>query len=92
MQAKLNLITFDFRKARNLLSNALDIAKKYNQERLFTRILNEQDELSKNFVKWEKLKASGANISERMELAHIDEQIKSILQKRKYLRIFKLQK
>jgi len=88
LQAKVNLIKFDFRKARNLLSEALDIAKKYHQERLFTRILNEQDKLSKDFVKWEKLKALGADISERMELARIDEQIESILQKRKYLKIF----
>ncbi|MFW9773569.1 MAG: tetratricopeptide repeat protein [Candidatus Thorarchaeota archaeon] len=88
LQAKLNLIKFDFRKARNLLSNALDISKKYGQERLFTQILNEQEELSKNFIKWEKLKVTGADISERMELARIDEQIESIIQKRKYLKIF----
>ena len=53
---------------------------------LAERILNEQDELSKNFIKWEKLKASGANISERMDLARIDEQIEIMLQKRRYLK------
>lgn len=86
LQAKLKLITFEFRKAQNLLSKALDIAEKYGQERLAKRILNEQDELSKNFIKWEKLKASGAKMSERMDLARIDEQIEIMLQKRRYLK------
>jgi len=85
-QAKLKLIIFEFREAQNLLSKALNIAEKYGQERLAKRILNEQDELSKNFIKWEKLKASGANMSERMDLARIDEQIEIMLQKRRYLK------
>lgn len=86
LQAKLKLITFEFRKAQNLLSKALDIAEKYSQKRLAKQILNEQDELSKNFIKWEKLKASGASMSERMDLARIDEQIEVMFQKRRYLK------
>jgi len=85
-QAKLKLITFEFKEAQKLLTKALDIAEKYGQERLAKRLLNEQDELSKNFIKWEKLKASGASMSERMDLARIDEQIEILLQKRRYLK------
>ena len=86
LQANLKLITFEFREAQNLLSKALDIAEKYGQERLAKRILIEQDEMSKNFIKWEKLKASGANMAECMDLARIDEQIEIMLQKRRYLK------
>jgi len=85
-QAKLKLIIFEFREAQNYLTQALNIAKKYGQNRLVKRILNEQDELSNNFIKWEKLKASRAGISERMDLARIDEQIEILLQKRRYLK------
>jgi tetratricopeptide (TPR) repeat protein len=88
LQAKLKLITFEFRNAQKLLSKALDVAGRYNLDRLVNRILNEQNELSKNFIKWEKLKASGENISERMDLARIDEQIEIMLQKRVYLKKF----
>lgn len=86
LQAKLKLITFEFRNAQKLLSKALDVAERYSLDRLANRILYEQNELSKNYIKWEKLKASGANMSERMDLAHMEEQIEILLQKRKYLR------
>ncbi|MFW9876030.1 MAG: hypothetical protein ACFFG0_23250 [Candidatus Thorarchaeota archaeon] len=54
------------------------------------RIMSEQGEFSKNFTKWEKLIDAGANISERMDLARIDEQIELLLHKRKYLKIIKV--
>ncbi len=86
LQAKLNLITFEFKKAQILLNQALNTAEKHGLTRLAKRITNEQDELSKNFIKWEKMKVSGVNISERMDLARIDEQIKNLLRKRMYLK------
>lgn len=86
LQAKLKLITFEFKEAQILLNQALDSAEKNGLNRLIKRITNEQDELSKNFIKWEKMKVSGANISERMDLARIDEQIKLLLRKRIYLK------
>ncbi|MFX1307140.1 MAG: hypothetical protein ACFFDG_10010, partial [Promethearchaeota archaeon] len=79
-------ITFEFREVKNLLSQALDLAEKYGQDRLIRRIVEVRDELSKDFIKWEKLKASGATISARMNLARIDEQIEILLQKRRYLK------
>ncbi|MGB5913118.1 MAG: hypothetical protein WBH31_18150, partial [Promethearchaeia archaeon] len=86
LQAKLKLITFEFKEAQILLNQAQATAEKHSLDRLAKRITNEQAELSKNFIKWEKMKASGGNISERMDLARIDEQIKILLRKRMYLK------
>lgn len=86
LQAKLKLLNFQFKEAQILLNQALDTAEKYGLNRLTKRITTEQDELSKNFIRWEKMKVSGANISERMGLARIDEQIKILLRKRIYLK------
>ncbi|MFX0019353.1 MAG: hypothetical protein ACFFAK_08000 [Promethearchaeota archaeon] len=86
LQAKLKLINFEFKEAQILLNQALDTAEKYGLNRLIKRITTEQDELSKNFISWEKMKASGVSISERMGLTRIDEQIKLLLRKRKYLK------
>ncbi|MFW9942084.1 MAG: hypothetical protein ACFFFT_13665 [Candidatus Thorarchaeota archaeon] len=85
-QAKLKLIIFDFKKAEDFLTQALNTAEKYGQDLLIKRIMNEQGELSKNLIKWEKLKDTRASMSERMDLARIDEQIELLLQKRKYLK------
>ncbi len=52
--------------------------------------MKEQANLSRNFSKWERLKDSGANISDRMDLARIDEQIELLLQKRRYLKTIKI--
>ncbi|MFX1493210.1 MAG: hypothetical protein ACFFBZ_02905 [Promethearchaeota archaeon] len=87
LQAKLKLITFEFKEAQILLKQALDTAEKNGLNRLAKRITNEQDELSKNFIRWEKMKVSGSNISERMDLARIDDQVKLLLRKRMYLKI-----
>ncbi|MFX0178461.1 MAG: tetratricopeptide repeat protein [Candidatus Hodarchaeota archaeon] len=87
LQAKLKLITFEFKEPQILLNQALNTAEKHGLNRLAKRITNEQDELSNNFIKWEKMKASGTNISERMDLARIDEQVKNLLRKRMYLKI-----
>jgi tetratricopeptide (TPR) repeat protein len=82
LEAKLKLITFEFNETKILLNKALDTAKKYGLNRLVQRITIEQYTLSKNFIRWEKMKISGANIAERMGLALIDEQIKRLLRKR----------
>jgi tetratricopeptide (TPR) repeat protein len=85
-QAKLKLITFEFNESQKLLEQALFTAEKYGQDRMKKLIIKEQGDLSRNLIKWEKLKDSGANISERMDLACIDEQIELLLQKRRYIR------
>jgi len=87
-QSKLNLLSFKFEDAQGILIIAYDIAEKYGQDRLVKRITSEQSELLTNSMKWEILKESGAKISDRMNLAQIEEQIEFLLQKRRYLKIF----
>ena len=89
LHAKLNLITFNFEKTQEMLVNAYDVAEKQGLQRLVEQILHEQTELSNNYDKWEKLKESNANISDRMNLAQVDEQILLLLQKRRYLKLLK---
>jgi len=86
LQAKLKLVIFEFKEAQGLLTQALNIAHMYGLNLLANRVENEQTELSKNFLKWEKLKISGGKIAERMDLARVDEQIQILLQKRNYLK------
>ncbi len=85
-QAKLRLVTFEFKEAQKLLTQALDIANMHGLNLLGRRVEEEQTELSRNFLKWEKLRTSGGKISERMDLARVDEQIQILLQKRNYLK------
>lgn len=86
LQAKLKLIIFEFKEAQTLLNQAQDTAEKFSLNRLAKRITKEQDHLSKNFIKWEKMKISRENLSMRMDLARIDEQIKLLLRKRIYMK------
>jgi hypothetical protein len=86
LQAKEILIIFEFKEAQTLLNQARDTAEKFGLNRLAKRITNEQDNLSKNFIKWEKMKISRENISVRMDLARIDEQIKLLLRKQIYIK------
>ncbi|MFX1587054.1 MAG: hypothetical protein ACFFC1_02770 [Promethearchaeota archaeon] len=85
-QAKLKLVSFEFKEAQGLLDRALDVALIHGLNLIVRRVKDEQTELSKNFLKWEKLKVLGGKISERMDLARVDEQIKLLLQKRTYLK------
>jgi len=85
-QAKIKLLTYEFQESQNLLTKSLDIASSKGLYLIVQRIEDEQSELSKNFLKWEKLKKSGGSISERCHLAQIDKQIQILLQKRTYLK------
>ena len=84
-QAKLELITLDLNEAQRSLITAHRIAEKYGLNLLILRILNEQEELQKQFNKWESFKNSKAIITERIELAHVNEQLVRMLRKRVYL-------
>ena len=86
LQAKIKLVTFEFKEAQQLLTQALDVADMYGLKLLAKRVKNEQANLSRNFLKWEKLRTAGGKIAERMDLARIDDQIQILLQKRNYLK------
>lgn len=85
-QAKLKLVSFEFKKAKELLTQALNLAYDHGLNLVAKRIEDEQTELSKDFIKWQKLRTTGGKIAKRMDLARLDEQIQILLQKRNYLK------
>ncbi|MHA2287803.1 MAG: hypothetical protein ACXABG_03345 [Promethearchaeota archaeon] len=85
-QAKLKLVSFEFKESQDLLARALNIAQNQGLNLIAQKVENEQIDLSRNFLKWEKLRTTGVKISVRMDLARVDEQIQILLQKRNYLK------
>ena len=81
-QAKLKLVTFEFEKAQQLISQAFHIAEKYGLDLLLTQIKTEKEELSKALNKWDNLKRSNANLTNRLDLANLNNQIRRMLKKR----------
>ncbi|MEE9377604.1 MAG: tetratricopeptide repeat protein, partial [Candidatus Lokiarchaeia archaeon] len=79
LKAKLALLTSDLKGARKLLTQAQQIAEKQGMHRLAMKISIEHDNLLKELSKWENLKEQEIPLSERMELAQIDGQMKSLL-------------
>ncbi|MFX1420660.1 MAG: tetratricopeptide repeat protein, partial [Promethearchaeota archaeon] len=82
LQAKLSLVNYDIKAARRFLTQAQKIAEKYGIKRLAMKISHEHDELIKKLKMWEKLKESGASISERWELAGLNQKIENIVRRR----------
>jgi tetratricopeptide (TPR) repeat protein len=75
LQAKLSLLVFDIKSSQRFLTQAQRIAERYSLNHLTTKITNESEDLLKKLDLWERLKASGAPIAERLELARLDEKI-----------------
>ncbi|MFX1592008.1 MAG: tetratricopeptide repeat protein [Promethearchaeota archaeon] len=84
LQAKLELITLDLKKAEDSLIQAQKIAEQHDLKQLAERISIEQKELRNQINKWETLKKSKANITELIDLAQIDEQLIRMLRSRYY--------
>jgi len=82
LQAKLELVTLDLNEAQLSLDKAYQTAEKFGLKLLILRILDEKDELEKQFTLWENFKSSQAIIAERIYLAHIDNQLVRMLRKR----------
>jgi len=82
LQARLALLTFSIKNARQLLSEAQHIAEKYGLNRLSMKISNEHDELLKQMDLWEKLKKLDSPIVERLKLTQIEDEMKRMIQKR----------
>ena len=82
LQAKLALLNFDIKPARRFLTHAQKIAEKYGIKRLAMKISFEHDELLKQINLWEKLKESGASLSERWKLAGVNDQMENMVRKR----------
>ena len=85
LQARLSLVTLDIKEARRFLTQAQQIAERFGLNRLAKNISAEHEELVKQLNVWEKLKESNAPLSERMKLAHIEDQMEGMLRNRMLL-------
>lgn len=85
LQAKLALLELDIKKARRLLIQAAQIAKRYDLKQLTKKITNENEELLEKLELWEQLKEIEAPLAERLNLIRLDQQIVSMIQIRTVL-------
>ncbi|MFW9950909.1 MAG: tetratricopeptide repeat protein, partial [Candidatus Thorarchaeota archaeon] len=83
LQAKLALLTLDIKNARQLLTEAQNIAEINGFEPLVKKISSEHDNLLQNLTIWEELKDRDSTVSERLKLTNMEEQIKMMIQKRR---------
>ncbi len=82
IQAKLSLLTFNIEKAQRFLTQARQIADRFDLTQLIVNITNEKEEIFKKLDIWEELKEKNASMADRMELARLDEKIIKVIQNR----------
>ncbi len=75
LEAKLSMIHFDMKKARHSLTQAQQIAERYELNRLAINISNEHDKLLQNLEVWEQMENENVPISERLEKIDLSDQI-----------------
>ena len=73
IQGKLSLLTFDFKMARRMLTQARRIAERHGYFRAVEEISRFQEGLEQQLTTWEQLKRDNAHFSERMELARVND-------------------
>lgn len=82
LQAKLALLSLNLQGARRLLTQGQQIAERYGLKLLAIKISSEHDDLLKQLNMWENLNESTSSLKERMEFSRLDEQMKSMVNKR----------
>ena len=82
LEAKVNLLHFELKRARLLLSQAQQIAELYGLKRLTLKISNEHDKLLHNLDVWDQMKKDNAPISERFEKIDITDQVLTMLKQK----------
>ena len=87
LQAKLSLLTFNIKKAQRFLTQAHQIAERFDLTHLNVRIANEKEDLINKLDLWEILKEDDAPMSDRMELARLDEKFLKMIQKHPVLTV-----
>jgi len=85
LQAQISLLTLDIKRAQRYLTQAHQIAERFNLDQLKEKIANETEDLHKKLKLWDKLKDVGASLADRLELARLEEQIGGMLQNRSVL-------
>lgn len=81
LQAKLSLLTSEIKKAKRFLTQAQKIADTYGLKRLAMEISNEHDKLLNQEKIWESLEKSDLSLSERLELAGLNENVEFMKKK-----------
>jgi len=89
LQAKLELLILDLKKAKESLDKAQKIAMEHGLSQLTERISNEQETLLNQANKWISLKNSTKSVLEHSDLTPLKEQIQYMLKKRQVLKSFK---
>ncbi len=81
LQSKLALVELDLIGARQLLEKAQQIAEKRGLHRLAMRISTEHDTLLGQLNQWEDIIERNASISERVELAQLEDVLMKMVRK-----------
>jgi hypothetical protein len=79
LQAKLSLLTFNIKQSKRYLTQAKQIAERFGLNNLAMKISHQYEDLLKKSELWEKLEEIEAPMSDRLELAQLDEQIEGIV-------------
>lgn len=82
LQGKVSLLRMNLGDARLYLTKAQQIAEPHGLQLLAYQISSEHDKLLEQFNEWEDLKRRKATISERIDLASLDETIDRIQEKK----------
>ena len=82
--SQIALIELDFDTARQLLTQAQLIAEEWEIRNLALKIALEHDKLLERLDLWEKLSERNADLTERMELAEIEDYFLKIIRDRKF--------
>jgi tetratricopeptide (TPR) repeat protein/predicted amidohydrolase len=80
-RAKIALLSYNFKEARILLSQAQQIADDHGLHLLASLISSEHDNLLKDLSLWEKMKKERVSLTERIEVSRINQQMGNMIQK-----------
>lgn len=85
LQAKISLINLNIGEARRLFIQAQQVAERHGLSWLHKKIVTEHEKLVSQLTLWEQLKELNATITERMELAKINDQMNLMLRNRRIM-------
>ncbi len=80
-KSQLSLLNLDVDKARELLSQALDIAERKGLNRLALKITSSKEQLIRQKIELEELEKESPTISRRMEVVKVENGFKELKQK-----------
>ena len=80
-KSQLSLLDFDVDKARELLTQALDIAERKGLNRLALKIANAKEQLIKQKIELDEFEKTSPTIAKRMEIIKVENGFKELKQK-----------